>query len=132
MQPRLLMTLSASFMGAIGVTTSFLPQEVISHFGRGPEPLGIALVQVVGALYMGFAILNWMARGNLIGGIYSRPVALGNFMQFGIVAIVLVKSALAGNGGIEVVAGAIATSCFAAWFGLVLFTAPTLGKAAGA
>lgn len=132
MQPRLLMTLSASFMAAIGVATSFLPQEIISHFGRSPEPLGIALVQIMGALCLGFAILNWMARGNLIGGIYSRPVALGNFMQFGIVAIVLIKSAMAGNGGIEFIAAAIATSCFAAWFGLVLFTAPALGKGTGA
>jgi hypothetical protein len=130
MQPRLLMTLSAAFMGAIGVTMSFLPQEIISQFGRSPEPLGITLVQITGALYLGFAILNWMARGNLIGGIYSRPVALGNFMQFGIVAIVLIKSVMAGNGGIEFTIAAVAVSCFAAWFGIVLFTAPALSREA--
>src|SRR5204862_7388254 len=30
------------------------------------------------ALYLGFAVLNWMGCVVLFGGIYGRPVALGN------------------------------------------------------
>ena len=40
---------------------------------------------------MGFGILNWMAKGTLIGGIYNRPIAIGNLMHFGVGAIALVK-----------------------------------------
>ena len=43
------------------------------------------------ALYLGFGILNWMAKGTLIGGIYNRPIAIGNLMHFGVGAIALVK-----------------------------------------
>lgn len=43
------------------------------------------------ALYLGYGILNWMAKGTLIGGIYNRPIAIGNLMHFGVGAIALVK-----------------------------------------
>jgi hypothetical protein len=36
-------------------------------------------------------MLNWMAKGSLIGGIYNKPVAVGNFMHFGVGALALVK-----------------------------------------
>ena len=36
-------------------------------------------------------MLNWMARGNIIGGIYSRPVAVGNLIHFAIAALAMVK-----------------------------------------
>ena len=48
--------------------------------------------QACGVLYLGFAILNWMAKDDLIGGIYSRPVAMGNFLHFFTIAMALVKS----------------------------------------
>jgi hypothetical protein len=34
-----------------------------------------------------------MAKGTLIGGIYNRPIAIGNLMHFGVGAIALVKVA---------------------------------------
>tara|TARA_B100000795_G_C22758264_1_gene422450 strand:- start:769 stop:1020 length:252 start_codon:yes stop_codon:yes gene_type:complete len=45
----------------------------------------------MGAMYLGFAMLNWMAKGPLIGGIYDKPIAVGNFMHFGVGALALVK-----------------------------------------
>lgn len=65
-----------------------------------------------------------MARGNLIGGIYRRPVTLGNFMHFAIVAVVLAKSVLSGTSQTEVVAVFAIYAVFAASFGSVLFTSP--------
>lgn len=52
----------------------------------------VLIMQVTGALYFGFAMLNWMAKSILIGGIYARPVSIGNFCHFGIAALALVKS----------------------------------------
>ena len=81
------------------------------------------LVQVTGALYLGFAFLNWMARGVLIGGIYSRPVALGNFLHFAVVAATLLKAMT--HFDLPVVyALSAAYTMFAAWFAVVLFTSP--------
>jgi hypothetical protein len=48
-------------------------------------------LKILSALYLGFGILNWMAKGTLIGGIYNRPIAIGNLMHFGVGAIALVK-----------------------------------------
>jgi len=111
-------------MAILGVAASFFPQEILASCGSRPEGPGILLVQITGALYMGFAILNWMARGNLIGGIYSRPVALGNFLHFAVVTVMLLKALAAGQHAPEIVVGAVAYSAMGVWFGLVLFTSP--------
>jgi hypothetical protein len=80
-------------------------------------------VQTCGALYLGFAVLNWMARGVLIGGIYSRPLALGNFLHFVVVTVTLVKVLFELR--LPLIIGlTVAYAVFAAWFGLVLFMHP--------
>jgi hypothetical protein len=83
--------LSALFMGVLGAAASFLPQEIATRFGVQADTHAFLLLQIVGALYLGFAILNWMAKDVLMGGIYSRPSALGNFLHFAVVSIVLLK-----------------------------------------
>ena len=120
---RILLTLSAAFMAALGVGLSFLPQELLSYTGAAVTGMTVVLVQVMGALYLGFAILNWMSRGVTIGGIYARPLAMANFMHFAVVAIVLVKFLM--HQPLYFIAAAAFVYCvFASWFGLVLFTHP--------
>ena len=77
MNTRMVMRASAVWLGALGVVATFLPQEILVHGGTVPVALSVVVVQMAGALYLGFAMLNWMAQGNIIGGIYSRPVAIG-------------------------------------------------------
>lgn len=115
-------------MAALGVVGSFLPQESLARLGVRPDPPVVLLMQIGAALYLGFAILNWMAKGVLIGGIYSRPVALGNFLHFAVVAIILLKAWFAGFRPIEIPIGAAIYSLFGVWFGLVLFTHPIRTK----
>jgi hypothetical protein len=81
------------------------------------------LVQMMGALYLGFAILNWTARGVLIGGIYARPVALGNFLHFAMVGVMLIREAIE-HSIIQLATSAFVFSAFAIWFGLILFRPP--------
>ena len=125
MRSRTLMTLTAILMALLGIAASFLPQEILTYFGAEPRGLGVLLVQIAGALYLGFAMLNWMARGNLIGGIYSRPIAMGNFLHFAVVAVTLLKALLSGTRAEFILVGAVVYSVFAVWFGLVVFTHPT-------
>ena len=125
MNTKLLMSLSAVFMAALGICATFLPQEILARAGCVCGGAGVLVIQVAGALYLGFAMLNWMARSNLIGGIYSRPVALGNLIHFAVVAITLAK-AVAGSSlrTSETIAACIVYSAFALWFGLVVFIHP--------
>ena len=88
---KLLMSSSAVFMGLLGLGISFFPQELLSAFDSPATPFPVLLSNVAGALYFGFAIVNWMAREKLIGGIYSRPVAVGNFAHFFAATLVMIK-----------------------------------------
>lgn len=126
MHTRILMSLSALFMAILGIGAFFMPQEILTHYGARPGAPAVFLIQMVGALYLGFAILNWTARSILIGGIYARPVALCNFLHFGALTITGWK-AIAGGAirGSEILVGCGMYSVFAVWFGLVLFTHPS-------
>ena len=85
------MTTSAIFLAIIGALLSFLPNEIATYFNVESNLITILFLQIMSALYLGFGILNWMAKGTLIGGIYNRPIAIGNLMHFGVGAIALVK-----------------------------------------
>lgn len=113
-------------MAAAGILASFMPQEILAHYGVRPDARAVLLIQIVGALYLGFAILNWTARSNLIGGIYSRPVALGNFLHFAVVAVALLKAVIGRSlQSREIIVAALIYSVLAVWFGLVVFTSPS-------
>jgi hypothetical protein len=124
MNTRLLMRSSAVFMGLLGAAASFLPQEILVWSGATPERWSPLIVQIAGALYLGFAALNWAAQANLIGGIYSRPVAIGNFIHFTVAAMVLLKAAAAGEREFVVLFGLAAYTVLAVLFARVLFGRP--------
>jgi hypothetical protein len=124
MHSKILMITSAAFLAVLGLATSYMPQEVLGLHGTVPDTPTLLLVQMAGALYLGFAILNWTARGILIGGIYARPVALGNFLHFAMVAVMLIKAAIV-HGVVPLAISATVFSVFAIWFGVVLFKPPS-------
>ena len=123
MHTKILMILSAVLMGIIGLAFTFIPQEVLGLHGTTPDNATVLLLQMAGAVYLGFALLNWAARGVLIGGIYSRPVAAGNFFHFLIVSITLIKAAVA-FAAVPLMISAAVFTVFAVWFGLVMFRSP--------
>ncbi|MDJ0908399.1 MAG: hypothetical protein QNI99_04370 [Woeseiaceae bacterium] len=123
MRARMLMSVSAVLLALPGLAGSFLSEETLDFLGSDPDTVTIILVQITAALYMGFAILNWMARGSVLGGIYGRPVLLGNFLHFAVVATLLIKASVVHQTlGLTLVAALYAF--LAGWFGLVLFTHP--------
>lgn len=130
MHTRILMSASALFMAVLGAVASFMPEEVLRYTGTVPAPLINSVVQAAGALYLGFAILDWLARGVLIGGIYARPLVLGNFLHFVTVAITLLKVVYDVHLPLPITLAAIYTA-FALWFGLVLFTHPGKSSSSG-
>jgi hypothetical protein len=114
------MAVSAAFMAILGVAATFAPDELLPRLGAPATPALTLAIQLLGALYLAFAILNWTARQSLIGGIYNRPVALGNMLHFTAGALALIK----GAAGTELVALAALYALFAVAFGWVLFTSP--------
>jgi predicted DNA repair protein MutK len=121
MTTKTLMASSALFMAALGLAATFLPQEIIAALGGGTVRTLPLLVQVLGALYLGFAMLNWMAKESLISGIYSRPVSMGNFLHFAIAGIAMAKAVAAGERAVPVLVCTALYAVFAIAFGAVVF-----------
>jgi hypothetical protein len=122
---RVLMSASAVALGFLGLVGSFLPDEVLSHLGVTGQPGPPALlIQITGALYLGFAGLNWMARDNLIGGIYSRPVATGNLLHFLTAGLAMIRFVARSPEFTVVWVLSLMYAVFAFSFGVVLFRHP--------
>lgn len=121
MKPNLLLASSAIFLAAAGLAGTFLPQELLAAAGVAQSPTLLLLVQLHAAVLLGFAMTNWLARGSAIGGIYNRPLAVGNVAHFVIGALALAKAAIAGERAPAIVAAAVIYAVFAIAFGRLLF-----------
>lgn len=82
---------SASFNGIMGVIFSFFPEEVLALFRQPPSQFTALAFQVLGALFLGFAMMNYTAKKAVLGGIYNRPLQMGNTVYYFITAITLIK-----------------------------------------
>lgn len=123
MNSKYLMMTSALLTAVCGILLQFFPHEILEYFKVESGGILPLIVQITGALYLGFAMMNWMAKGVLIGGIYARPLGMGNFLHFTVGALALLKYAFsAPNSAIWI--AAIIYSIFAILFGVVLFTHP--------
>lgn len=120
---RLLLTLSALFLGGAGLGLTFLPQELLLHVRQPDARILVVFVQTIGAAYLAFAMLNWMSRGATVGGIYARPLVVANLLHFTMVGILLIKWAAAGAPPGILIFAAVYT-VFAVWFGALLFASP--------
>ena len=95
MNTKSLMTLSAMILAMIGISLIFLPNEILDYLELSVSETLQLLMQIIGSLYFALAILNWMSKGSLIGGIYGRPIAMANLTHFVIAGFALIKGILA-------------------------------------
>src|SRR5688500_18906666 len=118
------MTASSIVMTACGVALTFMPDEISVFIGLSAGPgISTIVLQLTGALYFAFGMINWTAKANLIGGIYGRPIAIGNLSHFVTGGLALRKASLA-NGSVVVVALAVIYGIFAVCFAIVFFRNP--------
>ena len=126
MNTKTLMLVSALLLGLTGIFLLFFPQE-ISHYLNLNEANSI-FFQIFGSLYFGFAMVNWTAKGSLLGGIYGRAIVTGNFTHFTIGTLALIKWILFYNYFLYIWVFTIFYFIFAVLFGVVMFTNPWLKK----
>ncbi|MDO1451128.1 hypothetical protein Q0590_32945 [Rhodocytophaga aerolata] len=66
MNTKIVMSICAGVLGVMGILLSFLPQEMASYLGLvDTNPI---LLQLLGALYVSFAMINWTGKANVLGG----------------------------------------------------------------
>ena len=126
MNSKLAMTSTSITLGGSGLLLIFLPQEIASTLEWSED--SAVLLQLIGATYFGFAMINWMARGTLVGGIYGRPIVIGNLTHFLIGALIMVRLAIAAPSSLLVVVAAVIYVAFALIFGYMMSHHPIKEK----
>lgn len=125
MNSKLIQTCSSIFLGTVGLTATFLPDEIASNFGMNANEYANIIIQILGALYVGFAMTNWMGKTLLIGGIYGKALYMGNFAHFLIGALALLKWNIRNGASSKILMVLLAGYLiFAVVYGLFLFKTP--------
>lgn len=120
-KPSPLLVFSAGVYFLAGVAALFAPQELLSLGGAAANPLTVSLLQMVGAAFLGFGLLNWMSRHSIVGGIYSRPLIAANFGHTFAAAALLAKAVPRGDGSVLAWAALGLYGVLALLFGLKFF-----------
>ena len=129
MNTKIIMKSSALMLGFTGLMLTFFPQELSESLGHSESDMMTRTLEVIGAMYLAFGMMNWMSRKSLIGGIYNRPIAIANMTHFMMVGIMLTKWKI-GNHDLPYGFWAIALIYlfFATAFIKILFTTPRIGS----
>jgi hypothetical protein len=85
-------SVSAMVFALLGLLLLFAAEDLSGLLG--PKPTNHPLLQLLGAALLGFAAMNWIARGSALGGIYGRAVLAGNQTHLTVGAILLLKRAV--------------------------------------
>ncbi len=120
MAGRSILTISSLALFLVGWALMLAPGEMASWMGVYSAETALPL-QLFGGALLGFAILNWMSRGNRIGGIYGRPLALANLLLFTSAALALGKAAAAGTAVPHSVGACVGFSFLAVAFAWLTF-----------
>ena len=125
MNAKNLMIASAVFFGIIGLGLTFLPEELYGYLSTERNQTALLILQIFGAAYLGFAMLNWMTRNNLIGGIYGKPLIIGNLVHFLVSSFALIKILGKIENHFEIILTlTIIYAAFTIGFGFVFMTNP--------
>jgi hypothetical protein len=126
MNTKTLMTSSSMLLGAVGVFALLAPDALLAMQGvEGTKSLSV-LMQLMGSLYFAFALMNWTAKDSAIGGVYARPVSLGNFAHFFAGALLLLRAQLSSDFNLWLLITLSVYSIFAACFYWLVFRATGL------
>ena len=127
MNTKTLMIISAIFLAVNGFGFTFFPNEIAGLLINDDNYILILILQILGALYLGFSILNWMSKASLIGGIYNKPILIGNLLHFFTASMALIKLAFKVETNLQLIFSyTIIYSLFTLFFGYVFFTNPSL------
>ena len=108
-------------LGLAGIFALFAPHELLAALNlQLTNPLPV-IIQILGALYLSFALTNWIAKGSIIGGIYARPTSMGNFAHFTIGTLALAKFLFTEGVNLPLFIGLIVYAVFAIIFGWLAF-----------
>ena len=123
MNTKVLMTSSSLFLGLAGIVSLFAPDSLLSMLNAPITRQSLLSIQLMGALYFSFALMNWTAKDSLIGGVYARPISLANFGHFLVGTLLLVKYQLSNPFHALIAVALVVYLVFASLFTWLVFRA---------
>jgi len=89
---KLIILTSAILNGILGILITFLPLETGQLLGITTQTeANLLVMKMLGAALFGFGLMNYMARGVTLGGIYGKPILLGNLIFHFVAALELIR-----------------------------------------
>lgn len=82
MSTKILLTVSSIALLLAGIALTFLPDETARLLSPLVAPQLVITVQILGALLFANGMINWLSKDQVIGGIYGRPLVVGNTAHF--------------------------------------------------
>jgi len=108
---------------AAGIFALFAPDQLMTLLNVPRSDSLLVVIQLMGALYFSFALMNWTAKDSAIGGIYARPVSLANFSHFLIGTLLLIKYQLSHPFSLPITLALVVYTMFASLFYWLVFHA---------
>ena len=130
---RSLMILSGIINGLAGVLLIFIPEELLLWADGEIGKTAVLALSLLGTVMLGFGMMNYMGRNAVYGGIYGKPIILGNLLFHTVAAVHLIKFSMNIHDTLMIyaaVAGAL-YFIFAAGFIRLNFFPPDLKSSSG-
>ena len=124
MNTKITMAGNAIISGLIGIICLFGADNIVLSELGNRSALFELIVQLIGTLMLALAYLNWMSKGQIIGGIYNRPLIIANMAHWMSGAIILIKFVMKQTPDPLFVILMIIYSIFAILFIRLLFSSP--------
>ena len=83
------MSLAAGVSVVTGLATLLAPAQIASVFGVALNDAGIAQTRLLGAAYLGYAVIVWFGK-DVQDHAARRAIALGNVVSYALSAVVTV------------------------------------------
>lgn len=85
------MITSGFLNGILGILFTFLPQEAGRFLATASPASAVLFIQLLGAALFAIGLMNYMGRNAILGGIYGKPILLGNMVFHFIAALELIR-----------------------------------------
>ena len=120
-----LMIISAIFLVVNGFVLSFFPYEISVLLTNTDNHFFILILQILGAIYLGFSYINWMSKNSSIGGIYNKPLLIGNTIHFLTASMAMIKLVFKFENNLPLlIPNTIIYCLFTLFFGYIYFSDP--------
>ncbi len=119
---RLLVATSVVY-AVVGLALLFAGDDIVGRASTGVPPIALWMAGLLGGAVVSLALLNWIQRHTMIGGIYGRPLLFTNLLFLSNCTFSALRLWRAHGDVVYGVTCVVSAILFAA-FGRLLFTNP--------